>query len=339
MPSRVTPIRLSRTSGVPVHKQIVDQVGFMIEAGQLRDGDRLPSSKMLASNLGVNRNTVARAYRELRDRGYVVSKRRGGMVVTRAEEVRKTARLRKRGLQVLHKAIEDALRLGLTPDEVASLTYHYSLHAESLEVKVAFVECNPERADYFAREISSRFRTPVVPLVLGHFDPEEAFDVDLVVTTFFHLTDVRRLARGAEAEVVAIVVAPHVRTLVRLAEIPPGHRVGILYSTREQAEAIRDSLLQAGLHDIEVLDEPPTAGQDFDVIVVPSEMPELRDGLDGRFEVIEFGNVLDEASMRMVQDVIDDIRDDKALADFRESELSPTDSAASMQTDSAPVSR
>jgi hypothetical protein len=241
------------------------------------------------------------------------------MVVTRADQAREGALVRERGLEILRGAIGEAMRLGLTPDEVASLAYHYSLQAERVEVKVVFVECNAERADYFAGEISDRFDIPVASLVLGSFKPEEAFDVDLVVTTFFHLSEVRKLARDRVAEVVGIVVAPHVRTLVRLAQIPPGHRVGILYSTREQAEAIRDSLVQARLQHIEVLDGPPDADQHVDVIVVPSEMPKLRERLPADTEVIEFGNVLDEASMRMVQDVIDDIRDTKAIAMLRTS--------------------
>ena len=45
---------------------------------------------------------------------------------------------------------------GLSADEVASLAYHYGLQAESIEVGLAFVECNAERADYFAREIAER---------------------------------------------------------------------------------------------------------------------------------------------------------------------------------------
>ena len=152
----LTPFRLSGTSGVPIHKQLVDQIRFMIEAGQLRDGDRLPGSRMLASNLGINRNTVARAYGALRDSGLLSSKGRGGMVVTRAHEARESARTRERALEVLQGSIEEALCLGLSADEVASLAYHYGLQAESIEVRLAFVECNAERADYFAREIAER---------------------------------------------------------------------------------------------------------------------------------------------------------------------------------------
>jgi hypothetical protein len=43
-------------------------------------------------------------------------------------------------------------------------------------------------------------------------------------------------------------------------------------------------------------------------------MPELRTAVEDKVDVIEFGNVLDEASMRMVREVVDEIQDQKALS-------------------------
>ncbi len=309
------PIRLSKRSAVPIHKQIVDQIRFMIEAGQLETGDRLPSSRLLAANLGVNRNTVARAYAQLRDEGLVESRRRGGMVVIESTIAAANAAGREAARDLLRTATEDCLRSGLSVDEVASLAYHYGLHTEHEEISVSFVECNAERADYFAAELSRGLGIKVTPLVLGEFEPAEVFDADLALTTFFHLSEVRRLARGERAEVVAIVVAPHVKTLVRLAQIPEDHRIGILYSTQEQAVSIRDSLHQIGLTNVEVLSNGPNGNAtDVDVVIVPSEMPELSAQLDREAQIVEFGNVLDEASLRMVRQVVNDIRDRKALA-------------------------
>src|ERR1700675_4517940 len=52
-------------SGVPVYRQIVDQVRGAIAAGALIAGDQLPTVRQLAVDLEVNPNTVVRAYREL----------------------------------------------------------------------------------------------------------------------------------------------------------------------------------------------------------------------------------------------------------------------------------
>lgn len=313
----MTSIRVSHTSGVPIYKQIVEQIEFMIEAGQLSDGDRLPSSRMLAKNLSINRNTVARAYRELREQGYVESQRRRGMVVVGASDARQRADALERARAVLSEASRECVALGLGAEEISSLAYHFGLHAEQLEVKICFVECNQERAGYFADELTDRLGMGVEPLVLEEFDPGEAFQVDLILTTFFHLAEVRRLARSSEAEVVAIVVAPHVRTLVQLAQVPKGETVGILYSTQDQAETIRDTFVQTGLDNVQVLslDNLQEQLKSVDVVVVPTEMPELVEAIDDQAKLIDFGNVLDEASVRMVTEVVDEIRDRKALSD------------------------
>ena len=312
-------IRINKSSGVPIYKQIVDQVEYMIEAGQLQDGDRLPSSRMLAAHLAINRNTVARAYAELRDQGFVVARRRSGMIVAGAGEARDKARTRDEAREILRESIARCLELGLSPGEISSLAYHHSLQVERLDVRVSFVECNAERADYFARELSDRLGIPVTPLVLSELAGADLTGEDLVLTTFYHLSEVRKRAaesRGkrSKPEVAAIVIAPHLTTLVKLAQLPKSSRVGILYSTRDQAESIQQSFTQAnvaGVDVIEARDGEPVAG--YDVVVIPSEHPDFRERLSEETDVIEFGNVLDAASIKMVDDLLDEIRDRKAL--------------------------
>lgn len=310
-------IRINGTSGVPVFKQIVDQVVYEIEAGELAAGDRLPSIRMLAANLGINRNTAARAYTELRDLGHVTSAGRLGMVVTGAPMDGRVL-AREQGRRLVADAVHGCLDLGLTPDDVASIAYHEALHASRVQCDVLFVECNRERARYFADELSERLGLVIAPLVLGEFDRAALERADLVVTTFFHLAEVQALAPAPQrAEIVAIVVGPHVRTLVQLAQLPRHQRIGILYSTVHQAEAIRASLTQAGLTSVVVATDPGQC-EGLDVVIVPSEDRELRAGLTDDQTVIEFGNVLDDASTRMVSDVIDGLRERKRVTASRE---------------------
>src|SRR4051794_36666676 len=222
-------IQLSTSSGVPIFKQIYDQIVYMIEAGQLADGDGLPSSRMLAANLHVNRNTVARAYGELRDRGYIESRRRNGMVVSGAESVRREAVRHEEAQRVIGEAVSQCLELGLSADEIATIAYHESLQAQHDALRLLFVECNRERAESFSSKLSERLEMPVEPLVIGELDGDDLEGADLVITTFFHLAEVRALARSTSAsqapEVLAIVVAPHVQTLVKLAQIPKNKRI------------------------------------------------------------------------------------------------------------------
>ena len=63
--------QLDLRSGVPVYRQIMDQVLAGIASGRLVSGDQLPTVRQLAVDLSINPNTVIRAYRELEIRGFL----------------------------------------------------------------------------------------------------------------------------------------------------------------------------------------------------------------------------------------------------------------------------
>jgi len=65
----------------PVYEQVARQIRVRIAAGELAAGAALPAVRTLASDLGVNLNTVARAYRLLEGQGFVAIRERAGTVV------------------------------------------------------------------------------------------------------------------------------------------------------------------------------------------------------------------------------------------------------------------
>src|ERR1041384_83562 len=69
-------LHLSPRDGLPIYRQIVDQVKYLVAAGRLTPGEELPPIRGLAEQLVVNPNTVARAYLEL-ERAGIVTKRQG----------------------------------------------------------------------------------------------------------------------------------------------------------------------------------------------------------------------------------------------------------------------
>lgn len=74
-------VEIDLASGVPPYEQVRLQVMAHVSAGRLRAGDRLPTIRALATDLGVAAGTVARAYRELEASGVVTTRRRTGTVV------------------------------------------------------------------------------------------------------------------------------------------------------------------------------------------------------------------------------------------------------------------
>lgn len=75
-------IRISPNDGVPIYLQIVNQIKYLVAAGRLAAGDEIPPIRVLASQLLVNPNTVARAYLELERAGLVSKKHGSGTYVS-----------------------------------------------------------------------------------------------------------------------------------------------------------------------------------------------------------------------------------------------------------------
>ena len=69
-------------SGVPVYRQVMDQIKFHIASGILRAGDELPSTRSLSAELGVNPMTISKAYSYL-ERDEVVERRPGRPLVVK----------------------------------------------------------------------------------------------------------------------------------------------------------------------------------------------------------------------------------------------------------------
>ena len=75
-------IHISPNDGIPIYLQIVNQVKYLVASGRLAPGEELPPIRVLAENLLVNPNTVARAYRELEVAGVVTKRRTAGTYVS-----------------------------------------------------------------------------------------------------------------------------------------------------------------------------------------------------------------------------------------------------------------
>jgi len=73
--------RLDSHSGVPVYRQLIDQVQAAIASGAIAAGDQLPTVRQVAVDLTINPNTVLRAYREMEIRGLLDSQQGTGTFI------------------------------------------------------------------------------------------------------------------------------------------------------------------------------------------------------------------------------------------------------------------
>ena len=74
-------LRLDFSAEETIYRQIRDGIVLGIAGGKLREGERLPTVRALAEEIGVNMMTVSKAYQLLRQEGYIVTDRRSGATV------------------------------------------------------------------------------------------------------------------------------------------------------------------------------------------------------------------------------------------------------------------
>ncbi|TLN26514.1 GntR family transcriptional regulator, partial [bacterium] len=116
-----SPLALDFRSGVPIYTQIVEQVQDRVWSGALRPGDQLPTVRQLASELRVNFNTVARAYRILDEAGLISTQQGRGTYILEQPSPGAAAALRQETLAGLTRRwLADLARLGYSPADAAA---------------------------------------------------------------------------------------------------------------------------------------------------------------------------------------------------------------------------
>ncbi len=119
--SRLPTIEVDRDAAEPVYEQIARQVRAQVAAGRLRPGAELPSVRTLASDLGVNLNTVARAYRQLEEDGFLVIHERSGAVIA-APPADPDPTLAQRLRRELRLVLEHMRQAGFSPADLRRAT-------------------------------------------------------------------------------------------------------------------------------------------------------------------------------------------------------------------------
>jgi len=108
-------------SGIPVYRQLMEQIRFHVASGLLSPGDEIPSTRSLSAKLGVNPMTISKAFALLEEEG--VLERRPGLpsVVRRRQDDRLKATRIKQLEDALRPIATKALQLGLDPEEAVGV--------------------------------------------------------------------------------------------------------------------------------------------------------------------------------------------------------------------------
>jgi GntR family transcriptional regulator len=111
-------LKLDLRTGVPVYRQIIDQVRGGIAAGTLSAGNQLPTVRQLAVDLAINPNTVLRAYRELELGGMLETHQGTGTFISNKKIVKNSAERERQLTQLANEFAAHAGGAGFTLEEL-----------------------------------------------------------------------------------------------------------------------------------------------------------------------------------------------------------------------------
>ncbi len=250
---------------IPIRRQLTEQLKHFIEGGGFSRDQALPSIREMAGFLGINPNTVARAIEDLKRGGYVEPRRGKGIFVAPDPPAHPSPTLREAFLKEL---VIRGAALGMTADDLAvgilSLA-EVRPAAVSGAVEILLVECSKEALDFFAKELEAHLsvrveKVPLAELASAVRRRKPAGHWAAAVTSFFHFPEVEHALRGMGVPVVAILAEVHLETLHRLAQLPPGTRVGVASADHETAHNLEHSIVNAGLPNIALMGACPAEG-------------------------------------------------------------------------------
>jgi DNA-binding transcriptional regulator YhcF (GntR family) len=306
-------VAVRRDGPAPIARQIAEQIAALIRGGTLAPGDRLPPVRVLAGFLRVNRNTVAKVYRDLERAGWIESSRGRGTFIAAAPP------------PGADPSGADAAALGVHADRLLAEAgargwgmgdIHGLLDARAADrssgaglPRVGFIECNASDLAYFTRQLSARLRVPLTPVLLADV-PGGTAGLDIVATTLFHVEEVR--SRLPAHEVIGLMAAPDFRSLDEVAHLPPDQRIALVCATQEGVESKERSIRAVGVAGTRIrtatLAQPDRLRavlRDADVVLAsPKVLERLGGQIPARVRVIAFASVLGEGAVRLLEQQI-----------------------------------
>jgi GntR family transcriptional regulator len=306
-------LKIDGRSPIPIRRQLTEQLKHVIESGGVPADQTLPSIRELAGFLGINPNTVARVIEDLKQSGYVEARRGRGVFVAPAPPARPAPHLREGFLQ---DTVIRAAALGMTADDLSvGVLSLAGVRPAAIRgaVEILLVECSPPELDFFALQLQAHLPVRVDKVLLGDLAAvtrrqKHAGRWRAAVTSFCHLPQVGQILKGKGVPVIALLAEAHLETLHRLAQFPPGTRVGVASTTVETAHNLEHSIANAGLPNIALVGACPAEGaalgrllRRVDVVVCSTAAAERVRGLAGSsVQVMIDDRALDQRAIEML---------------------------------------
>lgn len=324
-------IEIDKNSRIPLYLQIEEYLKKLIMEGQLKKNTQLPTERELSNKLGVSRNTVSMAYKELaREKIISSTSGKGTFIITDGYQPKSLLLQKNNNPLIKHidLAIQKALELNIQIEDFLYLVNQRLKEKKHLlnNVSVAFVECNQEQLYYFSKKLELGTGIHIIPILIDemYHHPENFItktkSADLVVTTFFHFQEVQEFLKNESKNIIAIALDPQIETMVNIARATSSEmKIGLVCLTQKFAERVFKSIKYAGIkyksitytttHDNKKLKEF-ISKRDI-LIVSPGRKKEVQKLITESTPLIEFIYIPDKGSIDTLKKRIFDIKKER----------------------------
>jgi GntR family transcriptional regulator len=313
---------------MPKHTISADQIQRAvlerITSQQYRAGERLPSVRALAQELGANRNTVNRAYQLLAGMSVIelVEHGRGGFRVKPLTQAGASSPPGLRGYfyQQSLKLIWQGLAAGFSADEVsAQLSRALREVFNQSRIAIAFFECNSRDSQEMGHYLAEALQQDIYCGLLDELTQDAkliAQNYDVIITTLHHLSAVLSQLEPHQDKVIGIDTRPTPDTLLKIARLPKGH-IGVVATLPNTAQMLKhilysyypDRLIEVAA--IDNIEATQCVCRHCDHLIATHTCAEVVRELSGRTPEVEIHFQVDQASIKALEQRIRDIRAQK----------------------------
>lgn len=232
--------------------QIERAILLRIARNEYLPGQRIPTCEALACEFGANKNTVSKAYRSLAQRGYLLTRAGFGTFISRRPVRANLDSGLEDITELLSLAVQEAKLRGLGQaqfekfvDDIVAQGYGRT------SPRIGFIECNRHDATMLSRDLQVAISHPIDPLLIDDVvaDPGRFLaDYDILTVNITHLSAVEaaietasstRTGTNGRAEVVGMHIPIDPDSLLRVARLRAGTRVGIVCDLKQTLGSLK----------------------------------------------------------------------------------------------------
>lgn len=253
-------IVIDKDSGIPIYIQVKKQMLQLIKSGTLKVGTKIPTERELSQELGVSRNTISSAYKELESKGILKSIRGRGTFVAEDLESWKNDDSYNKIKKFVDLAFEEALEYGMEPDEFLNIVNSRVQEKAEMMGKLTaiFIECNIEQSIMFSKQFKQLTNIDTIPLTIDDLKEmnEETIDKlnksEVVIAPFNHVNEISNIIDKYNKEILGVSINLDLELIVKIARHSADTKFLFVCLSEEYMLKTKAILERSGLGDLSV---------------------------------------------------------------------------------------